>query len=46
LFLGEPKPQVPSEGWGIVSLLLVGEDIWAGTNTGALLIINAKVFHV
>eukprot|EP00026_Physarum_polycephalum_P000536 Phypoly_transcript_00537.p1 GENE.Phypoly_transcript_00537~~Phypoly_transcript_00537.p1 ORF type:complete len:1451 (+),score=177.67 Phypoly_transcript_00537:50-4354(+) len=40
----DPRPQISSEpsSWSIVSMIFVNDEIWAGTNTGAVLIINPK----
>lgn len=41
---GRPNPQIPAtNNWGVQSLLVIDGEIWAGTNTGAILIVSAKV---
>ena len=32
--------------WAIVSIIFVNGEIWAGTNTGAVLLVNPKVRHL
>eukprot|EP00026_Physarum_polycephalum_P007028 Phypoly_transcript_07081.p2 GENE.Phypoly_transcript_07081~~Phypoly_transcript_07081.p2 ORF type:complete len:194 (+),score=23.93 Phypoly_transcript_07081:41-583(+) len=42
-----PRPQMGTSDqstWSIVSIIFVNGEIWAGTNTGAVLLINPKVF--